>query len=115
MGLALVVGATCMGLLSTVTWELSGMATSLLRFSVNPLTVFHPEALTLRSLLLCVTKNASFGAVIFAAALMCGLASKQGAAGVGDATTRAVVAGVVLSLLMNLIVDATAFTLGGAA
>jgi phospholipid/cholesterol/gamma-HCH transport system permease protein len=110
MGMALIIGTTALGLLSTVTWEVAGMATSLLRYGVSPLTFFHPEAITLRCLVLCVAKNASFGAGIFVAALTSGLASKRGAQAVGDATTRAVVLSILAVMLANLLVDVAAFT-----
>ena len=114
MGIALVIGATGIGLLSTVIWEVAGIATAALRYGVNPLTFFSLEAITLRSVVLCVVKNASFGALIFAGALWAGLQAKRGAEAVGDATTRAVVIGVALSLVADLLIDIVAFLLPGA-
>lgn len=115
MGAALVVGGACLGLLSAFTWEVAGILTMLGRHGVNPLSFFHPEALGVKSLVLCVVKNASMGGLVFVGALLAGLSARGGAEEVGDATTRAGVYALVLVLTCNLGIDVVWFLVKGPA
>lgn len=105
MLVACVVGGAALGLLSTIFWEIAGAATMQLRHGVNPFSFFHPEAVKLHSVVLCVVKNGSFGALVYFAALRAGLDAKGGSEEVGAATTRAVVLGVLYCLAMDLFVN----------
>lgn len=105
MGLALVVGTACLGLISSVTWEIAGILTMWLRHGVNPATFFHPEAVKLHSAVLLVLKCSVMGALVFVGSLAAGLAARGGAEEVGVATTRAGVLSLVLVLGANLVLD----------
>lgn len=105
MGVACVGGCLALGLLAVVAWEAAGIAVMVARHGVNPFTFFRPDAIAFHSVLLCVIKNAGFGALVFGAALLAGLRAKSGAEAVGVATTQAVVFGLVLTLAFNLLVD----------
>ncbi|MFZ9888603.1 MAG: ABC transporter permease [Myxococcota bacterium] len=105
MGLALVAGGVCLGLVSAVTWELSGMLTMWLRYGMNPFTFFHPEAIQVHSLVLLVVKCACMSGAIFIASLHAGLSARGGAEEVGDATTRAGVQSFLWVLTTNFTLD----------
>ncbi len=109
MAVALVLGAVALGLLGFVAWELSGMATLLLRSGVSPFTFFHPEAVRAAGVALLVVKCAAAGAIVFAAATRAGLAARGGAVAVGEAATRAVVGAVLGCLLMSAALDMLIF------
>ena len=111
MGVALVVGAAVLGLFTACTWELAGIATVVLRHGDTARTFFRPDAIGLHSVVLCVLKNSTFGALVFLTSLSSGLRARAGAEEVGRATTRAVVAGVVSCLLANLAIDIAWFKL----
>lgn len=105
MGIALVIGGACLGLLSSVTWEIAGTLTMWLRHGVNPGTFFHPEAVKLHSLVLLVLKGSIMGGLVFVGALAAGLRARGGAEEVGIATTKAGVLSLVLVLGANLALD----------
>lgn len=105
MGVATVVSATALGLLSVVAWESAGILTMWLRHGQNPLTFFHPEAVRVSSLVILVVKCTANGVLVYAAALSSGLAADAGAEEVGRATTRAVILGLVLALVANVTID----------
>lgn len=102
---ACVIGGAALGLLATVFWEVAGALTMQLRYGINPLSFFRPDAVKLHSLVLCLVKNASFGALVYGAALHAGLAAQGGAEEVGAATTRGVVLGVIGCLAFDLLVN----------
>ena len=105
MAVALVLGAVALGMLGVVAWELSGMATLLMRSGVSPFTFFHPEAVRADGVVMLVAKCAASGAIVFAAATHAGLAARGGALAVGRAATRAVVSGVLGCLLCSAAFD----------
>jgi phospholipid/cholesterol/gamma-HCH transport system permease protein len=110
MAVACVVGCVVLGALAMVVWEMAGMAALWLRFSVNPFTFFHPEAVAPAMLLQHLAKTTLFGLCVWAAAVHAALhAPTHG--DVGRATTAAVVSGTVAVLLVNLIVDVGWFLL----
>jgi phospholipid/cholesterol/gamma-HCH transport system permease protein len=115
MGVATVMSATSLGLLSVVAWESAGILTMALRHGQNPLTFFHPEAVHLSSVIILVTKCTLNGILVFAAALTAGLRAEAGAEEVGHATTRAVIRGLVYALLANVLVDFVWFFVRGPA
>lgn len=115
MGIACAVGGACLGVLSAVLWEMAGIVTIWIRHGVNPYTFFHPEAVALHSVVLCLVKNSVMGALVFVASLFAGLKARGGAEEVGEATTRAVVLGLVLVLGANLAIDVVWFLARGPA
>lgn len=113
MGVACTVGGACLGVLATAVWESTGMLTMWLRYGISPHTFFHPEAIHMHSVVLCLVKNASMGALVFVAALLAGLRAKAGSEAVGHATTQAVVWGLIAVLSANFTVDVLWFLYRG--
>lgn len=113
MGTALVCGAVALGTLAFVAWEISGTVTLWARAGTNPFTFFHPEAIRASGIVLLVVKCATFGALVFVAAVRAGLAARGGAASVGAAATSAVVVGVVSCMAASLGLNVLAYVLRG--
>lgn len=115
MGIACVLGAGCLGILSAVTWELAGALVMWGKHGVNPASFFAPEAITTSSIVLCLAKTMTMGGLVFFAGLYAGLKARGGAEEVGVATTKAGVLGLVLVLLANLSLDVAWWVAGGGA
>lgn len=115
MGIACVIGGGCLGLITTVIWELAGVLTMWARHGMTPQTFFAPEAVKMHSLVLCLVKNTTMGGLVFVAACLAGLRARAGAEQVGEATTRAVVWALVLVLAANLVIDVLWYLLRGPA
>jgi phospholipid/cholesterol/gamma-HCH transport system permease protein len=113
MGFALVVGGGALGLISALTWEVSGIFTMWARHGINPVTFFHPEAIKLHSVVICLLKNTTMAGLVFSASLLAGLRARGGSEEVGEATTRAVVWSLVLVLAANLLIDVIWFVARG--
>jgi phospholipid/cholesterol/gamma-HCH transport system permease protein len=113
MGTALIFGAVALGSLAFVAWEIAGIATLWARSGTNPFTFFHPEAIRASGIALLVVKCATFGALVFVAAVRAGLAARGGAASVGAAAADAVVFGVVTCLAASLLLDVLWYLLRG--
>lgn len=113
MGIACVVGCTALGLFSVVTWEVSGMLTMSIRHQVNVFTFFRPDAVSLSSITLCVSKCALFGLAVFLSSLRAGLSSGVGSEEIGHATTKGVVWSAVTCLAINLLLDLIWFSARG--
>lgn len=113
MGIACTLGGACLGILATAVWESAGMITMWLRYGINPYTFFHPEAIEVHSVVLCLVKNASMGALVFVTALFAGLRAKAGSESVGNATTQAVVWGLIAVLAANFGIDVVWFLFRG--
>jgi phospholipid/cholesterol/gamma-HCH transport system permease protein len=108
MAFALPLGSVVLGLVAVVAWEAAGIVAMVVRFETNPLTFFHPEAIQPAMLMELVGKCALFGGGVFVGA--------AGAAGsavrhrdIGRATTDAVVAGTLLCLCVNVVIDVVWF------
>ena len=113
MGLACVIGCTSLGLFSIVTWEISGMVTMGIRHQINVFTFFRPDAVSLSSITLCISKCSLFGLAVFLSSLKAGLSSGIGSEEIGHATTKGVVWSAVSCLGINLLLDIIWFTARG--
>jgi len=105
MGLALTVGAVALGLISTIIWEAAGMSVMYVFHGVLPLSFFRPDALSSELVLLSCIKNAAFGQAIYWVSLRSGLFVGHGTTATGFSTTQAMVRGVLLILMVNLVID----------
>lgn len=113
MGLACTLGGASLGILAAAVWESTGIVTMWLRYGINPHTFFHPDAIAIHSVVLCLVKNASMGALVFISALYAGLRAKPGSEAVGHATTQAVVGGLIAVLAANFAIDVLWFVFRG--
>lgn len=113
MGIACTFGGACLGILAAAVWECTGILVMWLQYGINPHTFFHPDAVATHSIVLCLLKNASMGALVFVAALFAGLRAKSGSEAVGHATTQAVVWGLIAVLAANFVIDVLWFVFRG--
>ncbi len=104
MALALPVGSVVLGVVAVVAWEAAGVVAMFVRFQTNPFTFFHPEAVLPSMLVELVGKCTLFGIGVFFAATLCALRAQRHG-DVGRATTDAVVAGTLVCLLVNVVID----------
>jgi phospholipid/cholesterol/gamma-HCH transport system permease protein len=92
---------------------LAGMLTADLMFDVNPQTFSNLVLVDSSDLLTGLAKCISYGAAIPIVSAHAGLSTHGGSAGVGEATTRAVVNSSLAVIALNLIISASSFIIFG--
>jgi phospholipid/cholesterol/gamma-HCH transport system permease protein len=112
--IASLIMTTCLVIYGAAIAYLSGMLTAALMFDVNPYTFSNLTLVDAGDLATGLTKCIAYGAAIPIVSAHAGLSTHGGSAGVGEATTRAVVNSSLAVIALNLIISATSFLLLGA-
>ncbi len=111
--IASLVMTTCLIIYSAAVAYLAGMLTADLMFGVNPTTFSNLVLVDWGDVLTGLAKCVAYGAAIPIVSAHAGLSTHGGSAGVGLATTRAVVNSSLAVIALNLIISATSFVLLG--
>jgi phospholipid/cholesterol/gamma-HCH transport system permease protein len=99
-------------IVGTASAELSSAASALFFYGADSGAFLNPELIGGDDLFAFVIKALGYGLAIPLAAIQCGLSADGGPGGVGEATTRGVVAASMMVLLLNVILSLALFFSG---
>ncbi|MFP6686746.1 MAG: ABC transporter permease [Polyangiaceae bacterium] len=112
--IASLIMTTCLVIYGAAIAYLTGMLTAELMFDVSPYTFSNLTLVDAGDLATGLAKCIAYGAAIPIVSAHAGLSTHGGSAGVGEATTRAVVNSSLAVIALNLLISATSFLVLGA-
>ena len=111
--IASLIMTTCLVIWSAAVATLTGMLTAYSMFDLNPNTFLNLSMVDASDLGTGLAKCVAYGAAIPIVSAQAGLATFGGSAGVGTATTRAVVNSSLAVIMLNLAISAASFMMFG--